>query len=105
VLGDEIGVGAKSVAGALDLDDDGVVKQPVQQRGGDDRIAEDLAPFGEAAVGGEDHGAFLVSGVNQLEEEIGAGLGERKIADFVDDLRIPTDPDHCFRMIATIDSD
>ena len=29
-----------------------VVEQPVEQRGGDDGIAEDLAPFGEAAVRG-----------------------------------------------------
>ena len=72
VLGDEIGVSAQSVAGAFDLYDDGVVEQPVQQCGGDDRISEDLAPFGEAAVGSQDHGALLVAGVDELEEEIGA---------------------------------
>ena len=33
-----------------------------------------LAPLGEAAVGGEDHGALLVAGVDQLEEQI-AGAG------------------------------
>jgi hypothetical protein len=43
-------VGAQAVAGAFDLDDDGMVEQPVEQRGGDDGVAEDLAPFGEAAV-------------------------------------------------------
>jgi len=50
VLGNEIGVGAQAVAGSLDLDDDGVVEQSVEQRGGDDGIAEHFAPFGEAAV-------------------------------------------------------
>ena len=42
----------EAVAGALDADDDGVVEEPVEQRGGDDGVAEHLAPFGKAAVGG-----------------------------------------------------
>lgn len=50
VLGDEIGVGAQAVAGPFDLHDDGVMEQPVQQGGGDDGIAEDLAPFGKATI-------------------------------------------------------
>ena len=54
VLGDEVGVRAQAVAGALDLHDDGVVQEAVEQRGGDDGVAEDLAPLGEAAVGGEE---------------------------------------------------
>ena len=49
-LGQEVGVFAQPIAGALDLDDDGVVKEPVEEGGGDDGIAEDVAPFGEAAV-------------------------------------------------------
>ena len=43
-------MGAQAVAGPLDLDDDGVVQEAIEERGGDDGIAEDLAPFGEAAV-------------------------------------------------------
>jgi hypothetical protein len=34
-LGQEVGVLAQPIAGALDLDDDGMVKQPVEERGGD----------------------------------------------------------------------
>jgi hypothetical protein len=34
----------------LDLNDDGVVKQPIEECGSDNGIAEDLAPFCEAAV-------------------------------------------------------
>ena len=75
----------EAVAGALDLDDDGVVEQAVEQRGGDDGIAEDLAPFGEAAVGGQDHGALLVAGVDELEEQIAAAGDDRQVADLVDD--------------------
>ena len=41
---------AHPVAGALDLNDCGVVEQPVEQCGGDNRIAEDIAPFGKAAI-------------------------------------------------------
>lgn len=51
-FGDERGVLAHAVAGALDLDDDGVVKKPVEQRCGDHGIAEHVAPFAEATVGG-----------------------------------------------------
>ena len=40
----------QAVTGALDVHDDGLVKQPVQQRGGDDGIPENRAPFGKAAV-------------------------------------------------------
>jgi hypothetical protein len=50
VLGDEIGVGAQSVAGALELHDDGMVQKPIEERRGDNRIPEDVAPFREAAV-------------------------------------------------------
>lgn len=76
---------AKAIARSLDLDDDRVVEKPVEQRGGDDRISEDLAPFGKAAIGGEDHGALLVSGVDELEEEIAAAGNDRQVADLVDD--------------------
>ena len=55
MLGDQVGVVAQPIAGAFDLDHDGVVQQSVQQGGGDDRIAEDLAPFREARVRGQDH--------------------------------------------------
>ncbi len=43
MLGDEVRVAAQPVAGTLDLDDDGVVKKPIQEGGCDDGIAEDLA--------------------------------------------------------------
>ena len=44
VLGDEVGMGAQTVAGSNDLDDDGVVEEAIEQCPGDDGIAEDLAP-------------------------------------------------------------
>ena len=47
-----------------------MVQEPVEQRSGDNGITEHLSPFGEAAVRGEDHGALLVAGVDQLEEQV-----------------------------------
>src|SRR3954466_15003458 len=61
------------------------MQQSVEERGGDDRIAEDLAPFREAAVGGEDHRTFLVAGVDELEEQVAAARSERQVPDLVDD--------------------
>ena len=61
-----------------------MMQKAVEQRGGDDGIAEDVSPLGEAAVRGEDHGALLVTGVDELEEQIAAAGNDREVADFVD---------------------
>ena len=50
MLWHELGMLSEAIAGSLDLYDDGVVEQPVEQRRGDDGIAEHVAPFGKAAV-------------------------------------------------------
>ena len=63
---------AEPVAGALDLDDDGMVEQAIEQRRGDDGAAEDIAPFGKAAVRGQNHRAFLIARVDELEEQVAA---------------------------------
>ena len=44
MFGDKIGMGTEAVAGAFDLDDDGMVEQTVEKCRGDNRVAEDLAP-------------------------------------------------------------
>ena len=72
------------VSKGADLDHHGVVQEPIEKGGGDDRIAEHLAPLGEAAVRGEDHRAFLVAGVYALEEQVGAAWRDREIPDLVD---------------------
>ena len=76
---------AQPVARAFDLDDDGVVHEQAEECRGDDRAAEDLAPFGEAAVRGQDHRAFIVADVDQLEEQVAATGHDRQVADLVDD--------------------
>ena len=62
----------QAIARAVDLDNDGMVQQPVEQRCCDDGAAEDVAPFSKTAVRGEDHRAFLVSRIDELEEQVAA---------------------------------
>ena len=50
MVGNQIGVLAHAIAGALDLNDDGMMEQPVEQRGSDHGITEDVTPFRKAAV-------------------------------------------------------
>ena len=56
------------------------MEQAVEQRGGNDGIAEDFTPFGKAAVGSEDHGALFVAGVDELEEQIAAAWCDGEIS-------------------------
>lgn len=42
MLRNEIGMLSQTIAGAFDLDDDGMVQQAIEQRRGDDRITERL---------------------------------------------------------------
>lgn len=50
MFGHQFGMLPQPVAGSFDLHDDGMVKQSVEQRGGDDGVSEHIAPFCEAAV-------------------------------------------------------
>ena len=62
-----------------------MVEQAVEQRGCDDRIAEDVAPLGKSTIGGEDHGAALVACGDELEEQVAAAGHDGQVADLVDD--------------------
>ena len=75
----------ESIAGAFDLNDDGVMQQPIQQSGGDHGVAEHVSPFGKASIGGENHGTFFVARTDQLKEQIGAFPGQWQVADLIDD--------------------
>ena len=83
MLGHEIAVLAEPIARSFDLDDDGMVQKSVEESRGDDGVAEHLAPFREAAIGGEDHGTPLVAGVDELEEQVSAAGRDRKVSDLV----------------------
>jgi hypothetical protein len=62
-----------------------VVDEPVDHRGGDDVVAEDLAPASERLVGGDDEAGPFVAGGDELEEQVGGFGLERDVADLVDD--------------------
>ena len=73
------------VACAFDSDDDGVVEESVEEGRRDDGVSEDVAPFREASVRCEDHRAFFVSGVYDLEEQARSALRDGQVSDFIDD--------------------
>jgi hypothetical protein len=81
----EFGMLSESITGTFDLHDDSVMEQSVEQRRGDDGIAEYVAPFSEATVRGEDHRPALIARVDELEEQIAAAVDDGQIADLIDD--------------------
>ena len=81
----EVGVLAHPVAAAADVDDMAVMRQAIDERSGHDLVAQDLAPLLEAFIGGQHSGCALIAPVDELEEEHGAGLADRQVADLVDD--------------------
>ena len=58
-----------AVALVAGLHDVAVVREPVQQRRGHLRVAEDGAPFGEVQVGRDDDAGLLVEPREQVEQE------------------------------------
>ena len=67
------------------LDDVAVVGEPIEERGCHLGVTEDRGPFAEGKVGGDDHRSLLVEPADEMEQELAAGLGERQIAEFVED--------------------
>ena len=67
------------------LDDVAVVGQAIEQRGRHLGVAEHAGPFTECQVGGDDDGGSLVEPADEVEEQLAAGLGERQIAELVED--------------------
>jgi hypothetical protein len=60
-------------------------QESVEDGGGEDVVAEDAAPFGEALVAGDDHGAAFVAAGDELEDHVGFGPVQREVSHFVDD--------------------
>jgi hypothetical protein len=65
---------------APNVNDMAVVQDPVDQRRGHDLIPQDLAPFVEPFVGGQNRGGVLVAPAHELKEQHGAGLSDRDVA-------------------------
>ena len=74
-----------TVALALDVDGLGVVKEAVEDCGGDAAVVvEDGGPVLVGLVGGEDDGPALVALADDLEEKVGTGLVEGQVSEFVE---------------------
>src|SRR6266581_1404196 len=81
----------EAVALALVVDDRRVMQEAVEDGGGDDPVAEHLAPDGEGLVRGDEDGALLVAAGDELEEQVGGQTVEGQVADLVDDEELGLD--------------
>src|SRR5581483_5308463 len=78
-------VGAHPVAVAGDVDDDAAMQEPIEHRGGDGGVVEDVAPGADPAVGVQDDRAALVALRDHLEQRVGVFGGHGQVAELVDD--------------------
>ena len=62
-----------------------MVGQAVEQRGGHFGVTEDARPFTEGQVGRDDDRGAFVEPADEVEQKLATGLGEREIAEFVED--------------------
>ena len=70
------------------LDDVAVMGQAIEQRGRHLGVAEHARPFAERKIGGDDDGGALVEPADEVEEELAAGLGERQLAELIEDSEV-----------------
>ena len=68
MLGHQFGVLPQPVARAFDLHHHSMVKKAIQKGRGHNSVSKNLAPFRKSAIGGQDHGAFFIAGIDQLED-------------------------------------
>ena len=71
----------------------GVMQQAIEDRGGDDRVAEDRTPLAIAFVGSQDNAASFITGADQLEENSGAQLIQWQIPHLIDDQHLRSQVD------------
>ena len=81
----------ESPAFVAGLDDVAVVGETVEQRGGHLGVAEHARPFAEGEVGGDNDRGPLVEPADQMEQQLATGLGEGKIAQFIEDGEVEAD--------------
>ena len=78
------------VADAFEVDDVGVVADPVNHHRSDGQVAEDAAPTGEGQVPGHDQRRVFAARGDELEEEVRGVLVEGNMADLVNDQQAVT---------------
>jgi hypothetical protein len=62
-----------------------VVGETIEECSGHLWLAEHAGPFAEGEIGGDDDRGALVELADEMEQQLAAGLGEREIAEFVED--------------------
>ena len=60
------------------------MNQPVQERHGHLLIAKDLRPLCKGQIGGNANASAFVAITEEVEEELGGGLGEGEVAELID---------------------
>jgi hypothetical protein len=75
----------EAVAVAFEREDLGVVDEAVDHGGGDDVVAEDLAPRREGLVASDDHARAFVAAGDEHEHEVGGLWVKWDVSDLVDD--------------------
>src|SRR5690348_15352262 len=78
----------ETVAGSVDREDFAVMEEAVEDGGGDDVVAEELAPAIERYVAGDHQRTPRVAGRDQLKEQIGATSIHGQIAELIHDQKI-----------------
>ena len=78
-------VSTKNRLRSLHAEDVDVMGQPVEQGASETFGGEHAGPLVERQVAGDDGGAALVALAEHLEQQLGAGLRQRHVAEFVDD--------------------
>ena len=64
------------------------MKQSIKNSCGNDRITKNFIPLGETTVGGEDHGSFLITARDELEEKMSAVTVNRNVADLINNKEV-----------------
>ena len=77
------------------------VGEAIEERTGEGLGAEHLGPFVERQVGGHRDGAAFVTLAEDLEQQLGANLGQRHEAEFTDDQELvggepPLEPEELY---------
>lgn len=73
---------------AIHLEDVAMVRESIQQGCRHAFALEDLAPFTEGQVAGDQQAAAFVAIGEDLEQQLGSGAAEREVAEFVHDQQV-----------------
>src|SRR5437660_6306213 len=81
---------------SVDRDDFGMVKQPIQQGGGQHLIVQECLPFDKAGIAGQNDSSLFVAVPDDLKEMGGLSSAELGVADLINEKQagsdIPTQP-------------